>query len=395
MTTIDVTFSFSFHHIGGIDVKIIVSPDSFKGSLSATDAAKIMVDAIHEIDKKIETVLLPVADGGEGTLEPLINATNGKLECLQVHDPLGRTINAEYGVLGDGETCMIEMAKASGLTLLSPDERNPLVASTFGTGEFILHALNAGYRKFIIGIGGSATNDGGTGMLRALGMKFLDAQGQELAEGAQSLGNLSEIDASQFDPRIKASHFVIACDVDNPLVGPNGATAIFGPQKGATKEMVKEIDFNLQHLANLIEKETGIALHKRPGAGAAGGIGGAFLAFFPVELKPGIEVVMTAIDFARHLQSATFVLTGEGKSDIQTLSGKAPIGIAKESVKQHVPVALISGYVEESSKAQLANYFIQIASVVNEQVSSEESIANPEVHLKQRTHETVQKLINL
>ena len=375
-------------------MKIIVSPDSFKGSLSATDAAKIMADAIHEMDKKIETVLLPVADGGEGTLEPLINATNGKLECVKVQDPLGRTINAEYGILGDGETCMIEMAKASGLTLLSPDERNPLVASTFGTGQLILHALNAGYRKFVIGIGGSATNDGGTGMLRALGMKFLDAQGQELAEGAQSLKNLSKIDMSKFDPRIKLSQFVIACDVDNPLVGPNGATAIFGPQKGATEEVVKEIDLNLYHLANVIEKETRIALHQKPGAGAAGGIGGAFLAFFPVELKPGIEVVMKAIDFARHLQSASLVITGEGKSDVQTLSGKAPVGIAKEAAKQHVPVVLISGYVEESSRVQLAKYFTQIASVANEQVSSEESIANPAIYLKERTYETVQKLIN-
>ncbi|MGX9135895.1 glycerate kinase [Rummeliibacillus sp. JY-2-4R] len=376
-------------------MKIIVSPDSFKGSLSAIDAAKAMAEAIQKVDVKIETVLLPVADGGEGTLEPLVNATNGEINSVQVQDPLGRIITAEYGILGDGETCIIEMAKASGLTLLSQRERNPLITSTYGTGELILHALDAGYRKFVIGIGGSATNDGGTGMLAALGMKFLDANGNVLAKGAESLRDLVEIDSSKFDHRIKESQFIIACDVDNPLIGPNGATAIFGPQKGATCEMVKEIDFNLSHLADLIENITGIALHQMEGAGAAGGIGGAFLAFFPVQLKSGINVVMEAIDFKHHLQSASFVLTGEGKSDLQTLAGKAPIGIAKEAAKQQVPVALISGFIEEKSIAQLANYFIEIASVVNEQVSSKESIENASLHLKQRTYETVLRLLKL
>ena len=352
-----------------------------------------MAEAIHQVNQNIETIILPVADGGEGTLDSLVNATNGKIKKVLVHDPLGRIITAEYGILGDGETCIIEMAKASGLTLLSQEERNPFIASTYGTGELIRHALDTGYRKFVIGIGGSATNDGGTGMLAALGMKFLNATGHELAKGAKSLRNLAEIDSSEFDDRIKASQFIIACDVDNPLIGPNGATAIFGPQKGATCEMVKEIDFNLSHLADLIEKVTGIALHQMAGAGAAGGIGGAFLAFFPVKLKPGIDVVMEAIDFKRHLQSASLVLTGEGKSDLQTFSGKAPIGIAKEAAKQQVPVALISGYVEEKSKKQLANHFIEIACVVNEQVSSKQSLENAYFYLKQRTYETVKRLL--
>ena len=375
-------------------MKIIVSPDSYKGSLSAVDAAQAMAEAIHNVDGKIETILLPVADGGEGTLESLVNATNGEIKLVQVQDPLGRRISAEYGVLGDGETCMIEMAKASGLTLLSQDERNPLITSTYGTGQLILHALDTGYRKFVIGIGGSATNDGGTGMLRALGMKFLDAQENEIAEGAKSLQSLVKIDTSGFDERIKEAQFVIASDVDNPLVGPNGATVVFAPQKGATKEMIEVIDANLKHLADLIEKETGIALHQKVGAGAAGGIGGAFLAFFPVQLKPGIDVVMSAIEFQRHLHSASYVITGEGKSDLQTLSGKAPIGIAKEAAKQHVPVILISGCIEETSREKLANYFIEIASVTSEQVSIEESIENAAYHLKRRTFETLQRLIN-
>ena len=301
-------------------MKIVVSPDSFKGSLTATEAGQVIVRSIKEFDSKIETVLLPVADGGEGTLEPLISATEGKRVYVEVKDPLGRSIKAEYGILGDGETCVIEMAKASGLTLLLDHERNPLIASTFGTGELIRHALDEGYRKFVIGIGGSATNDGGTGMLRALGMKFRNEVGEEISQGAGSLQSLHEIDDTEFDVRIADSHFVIACDVDNPFIGSNGATAIFGPQKGVTPEQVVYIDKNLANLANKIESLTGIALHDRPGAGAAGGLGGAFLAFFPVTLKPGIEVVLEAINFHQQIEHADFIITGEGKSDLQPLA---------------------------------------------------------------------------
>lgn len=374
-------------------MKIVVSPDSFKGSLTAIDAAKAMVAAIHEIDPEIETVLLPVADGGEGTLEPLVEATNGQIISVKVQDPIGRLVEAEYGILGDGETCVIEMAKASGLTLLTNDERNPLIASTYGTGQLIRHALNAGFRKFIIGIGGSATNDGGTGMLNALGMRFLDVEGKELELGAEALSTLHKIDNSSFDERIKVSEFVIACDVDNPFVGTNGATTIFGPQKGVTPEMVQRIDHNLTILANKIEAMTGVALHDEPGAGAAGGLGGAFLAFFSVVLKPGIEVVMKAMDFHGEILGASLIITGEGKSDSQTLSGKAPIGIANAAKKLQIPVALISGYVDENSRAQLSEHFLAIVSVANETVTQQESIQNAAIHLRRRTFETVQQII--
>ncbi|TQR18290.1 glycerate kinase [Psychrobacillus soli] len=374
-------------------MKIVVSPDSFKGSLTAMEAAREIAAGIKEGNPIIETVLLPVADGGEGTLEPLIMATNGHTVQVDVLDPLGRPIRVEYGVLGDGETCVIEMAKASGLILLKDEEKNPLMASTFGTGELILHALDNGYKKFVVGIGGSATNDGGTGMLRALGMKFLDENGDELPEGAGALAELHTVDVMSFDKRIRESHFIIACDVDNPLIGPNGATAIFGPQKGVTTELVDELDQNLFHLANKIENVTGIALHRKPSAGAAGGLGGAFLAFFPVTLKPGIEVVMEAIDFKAQIKDADFIITGEGKSDVQTLSGKAPMGIANIGKEMEVPVILLSGFIEEASIPQLSPYFYKLASVVDSTISHGESMEKAGYYLRCRAKEMMQSII--
>lgn len=374
-------------------MKIVVSPDSFKGSLTATEAGQVIVRSIKEFDSTIETVLLPVADGGEGTLEPLISATEGKRVYVEVKDPLGRSIRAEYGILGDGKTCVIEMAKASGLTLLLDHERNPLTASTFGTGELIRHALDEGYRKFVIGIGGSATNDGGTGMLRALGMKFRNEVGEEISQGAGSLQSLHEIDDTEFDVRIADSHFVIACDVDNPFIGSNGATAIFGPQKGVTPEQVVYIDKNLANLANKIESLTGIALHDRPGAGAAGGLGGAFLAFFPVTLKPGIEVVLEAINFHQQIEHTDFIITGEGKSDLQTLAGKAPIGIAGVAKSKNIPVILISGFIAQDSMLALSTHFDLLVSVTDDSVSQQESIEKAEHYLGIRTTETMFKLL--
>lgn len=376
-------------------MKIIVSPDSFKSSLTATEAAQEMAASIKEIDVSIETVLLPVADGGEGTLESLLIATNGKKIIIDVQDPIGRLIQVEYGVLGDGETCVIEMAKASGLMLLKEHEKNPRIASTFGTGELIGHALDNGFHKFIVGIGGSATNDGGTGMLRALGMKFLDDAGEEIAQGAESLRELHKIDATNFDRRIAETNFIIACDVNNPFVGPNGATTIFGPQKGVTPELVEFLDQNLANLANKIEAITGISLHNQAGAGAAGGLGGAFLAFFPVELKPGIEVVMDAINFHQHIKKADYIITGEGKSDFQTISGKAPFGIANAAKEQGIPVILLSGFIEPESIPSLSSYFNELASVVDGAITQEESMKNAAYHLRIRTKEVMCKVLKI
>ncbi|HLG26305.1 MAG TPA: glycerate kinase, partial [Paenisporosarcina sp.] len=231
-------------------MKIVISPDSFKGSLSAVEVAQAMAAGIRAFDQSIETLIIPVADGGEGTLESLISATKGRTVSVVVQDPLEREIAADYGILGDEKTCVIEMAKASGLTLLHSDERNPLIATSYGTGELIKHALDAGFRKFIIGIGGSATNDGGAGMLKALGMKFQTHDGQDIDTGGGALSKLAHIDQTEFDPRIVDSEFIIACDVDNPFIGINGASHVFGPQKGATEHLVSILDQNLKTLAD-------------------------------------------------------------------------------------------------------------------------------------------------
>lgn len=374
-------------------MKIVISPDSFKGSLSALEAAQEMNEAIKEVNPSIETVLLPVADGGEGTLEALIAATKGSTLQSEVHDPLGRLIQVDYGVLGDGETCVIEVAKSSGITLLKEQEKNPLVANTFGTGELILHALNLGFKKFIIGLGGSATNDGGTGMLRALGMKFLRKNGEELSFEPQFLNGLYKIDDAAFDIRLKECHFIIATDVDNPFLGLNGATVVFGPQKGVTPDMCKVLEENLAHLANKIEEVTNISLHNLSGAGAAGGLGGAFLAFFPVHIKPGIEVVMEAINFQKEIEDADFIITGEGKSDHQTFSGKAPMGIATVAKKQGIPVILISGFIEPKSIPDLSMCFTQLVSIANPSISVEESIRKAAYYLRERTKETMKFLL--
>lgn len=374
-------------------MKIVISPDSYKGSLSATEVARVISKAIHEISPVVETVLLPVADGGEGTLEPLIIATKGRFIETTVQDPLGRQIDAVYGVLGDEKTCVIEMARASGLTLLTREERNPLKASTYGTGELIKHALDQGFRKFIVGIGGSATNDGGAGMLRALGVRFRNKLKEEIPAEGGALVNLAEVDISKMDERIQSSQFILACDVDNPLLGTNGATAIFGPQKGVTPQMKDQLESGLKSLADKIGDVTGISVHQTPGAGAAGGLGGAFLALFPVQLKSGIDVVMEAIQFEQHIEGADLIITGEGKTDKQTLSGKAPMGVALAANKRNIPVILISGFIEEDSKGALSTYFSELISIVNESVSFKESLNDPVHFLTVRTKETMKAIL--
>ena len=371
-------------------MKIIVAPDSFKGSLTAVQAAKAMEEGIHRYDPTINVKLLPAADGGEGTMNSLISATSGKITTHRVQDPLGRMIYADYGVLGDNETCVIEIAEASGLMLVTEHERDPLLTSSFGTGELIVHALDAGYRKFIIGLGGSSTNDAGTGMLTALGMKFLNRTGIELALGGGALGELSSIDCTLFDKRIAESTFIIASDVENPLVGSKGASYIFGPQKGATNETVKLLDENLLNFATIIEKITGIQLHNKTGAGAAGGAGGAFQAFFPSEMKRGIDVVLEAISFNEHIRDAELILTGEGKTDTQTFSGKTPFGIAEIAEREGKPIILISGLVAEETRELLKPLFTEVHTVVGGDVTVEESMNESFLYLKLKTNKVIQ-----
>ena len=374
-------------------MNIVLAPDSFKGSLSANQAAEAMAMGIHSFSKTIETVTIPVADGGEGTVESLVRSTNGQIVNHIVENPLGRPVEARYGVLGDKETCVIEIAEASGLTLLSNEERNPLAASSYGTGQLINHALDAGFRKFIIGLGGSATNDGGAGILQALGLALLDSDGHDIPKGGQGLRHLTHMDFSHFDPRIKEATFLIASDVDNPFIGPNGASAIFGPQKGATPEMVTQLDENLTHFANIVEKFLHISLHNLTGAGAAGGAGGAFSAFFPSKLKAGIDVVLEATSFQQISQRADLIITGEGKSDIQTLAGKTPFGISKVGLTIKKPVFLISGLVDEPSKTLLQPYFKEIHSLVDGKVSMDQSISDAANLLHRKTKQVIDSYI--
>lgn len=327
-------------------MKIIVAPDSFKGSLSASQVCWAIKKGIYRVIKDAQVIELPMADGGEGTMENLVCSTKGQKISVKVKDPLGRIIDAEYGVLGDRETVVIETAQASGLTLLKDHERNPLYTSSYGTGQLIKHALNKGYRKFIIGLGGSATNDGGMGMLKALGIKFYDESGQLLNEGGGYLTNLAYYDDSTFDPRIKESSFIIASDVTNPLCGPQGASMVYGPQKGATSEMIKILDKGLSNLAKVIYQQKGIDVRNIPGAGAAGGMGATFIAFFNATLRSGIDIVMEKIQFSQKLREGDLVITGEGKLDQQTLSGKVIVGVSRLAKKLQIPVIALCGTVK-------------------------------------------------
>lgn len=322
---------------------IVIAPDSFKESLSALEIANIVEQGFQSVFPEATFSKIPVADGGEGTLQAIVDAKNGRLVAVEVNDPLQRKVTAHYGLVDNDSVAIIEMATASGLTLLSIDERNPLITTTYGTGELISHALDHGARKIILAIGGSATNDGGTGMLQALGAQFLDQNQKSLAAGGAALQQLHTIDLSNFDTRIQECEFEIACDVDNPLVGERGASAIFGPQKGATEDNVATLDSALDHYADIITALFNEDHRFAHGAGAAGGMGFAALAFLKGQLKPGIRIVMDIVNLADAVKNADLVITGEGKIDRQTIFGKTPIGVAKTAKKFGKPVIGIAG----------------------------------------------------
>lgn len=324
-------------------MRILLAPDSFKGSISAIDLCTAMRKGIHAVDATAIVEAVPMADGGEGTVETLVQATDGELRQAQVSDPLGRPVIAQYGVLGDGRTAVIEMAQASGFALLHANERNPLVTTSRGTGELILHAVRAGFRSFVIGLGGSATNDGGAGMLSALGAKMLDSRGNLLSEGGAALTHLAKIELDELDKEVQQCQFVIASDVTNPLCGEHGASAVFGPQKGATVEMVAYLDAALARYGRMLEQLSGRDISSLPGSGAAGGMGAAFMAVFGVACKPGIEAVLEAVQFDKLLDKADLVITGEGRLDRQTLSGKVIAGICARAARHSVPVIALCG----------------------------------------------------
>ncbi|CAN7611636.1 glycerate kinase [Paenibacillus sp. LjRoot153] len=374
-------------------MKIVIAPDSFKGSLSSEEAAKAIRDGILRAMPAAETVLIPMADGGEGTVDSLVQATQGSKISVPVQGPLQEEVTGMYGVLGDGVTCVIEMASASGLVLIPTEHRNPMLATTYGTGQLIRHALDHGYRSFILALGGSATNDGGSGMLQALGLRLLDAEGSEIGAGGQALSHLIHIDASKWDERISESQFIIASDVTNPFIGPQGASYVFGPQKGATPEMVKALDGALTHWADLMAAHTGIAVHHLPGAGAAGGLGGAFQAFFPASTKRGIDVVIELTKLNEHLQDAHLVITGEGQSDAQTASGKAPMGIAQAAAKLGVPVIVLSGSVGQGIEKLYEYGMTSIHSIVNGPMTLQEAMSRTPELLAQKAEQVMRTFL--
>ncbi|MDE5054624.1 glycerate kinase [Niallia taxi] len=354
-------------------MKIVLAPDSFKESLSALQVAESIERGFKQVLPNAEYVKVPMADGGEGTVQSLVDATGGRIIKNTVTGPLGEAAEAFFGILGNEKTAVIEMAAASGLHLVPATKRNPLLTTTRGTGELIAAALDYNVNHIIIGIGGSATNDGGAGMARALGARFLNSDGQEIAEGGGALSDLAAIDLSRLDSRLADVKIEVACDVDNPLIGPKGASAIYGPQKGATPVIVNQLDENLAHYAAIIEKDLGVKIADVPGAGAAGGLGGGLLAFMQAKLSRGVDIVMEAAKLSDIIAGADLVITGEGKIDGQTIFGKTPIGVAKTAKKHGVPVIGIAGNVASDSDVVHEYGIDAIFSIVPGAVSLQEA----------------------
>ncbi len=332
--------------------KIVIAPDSFKGNLTSSQVADAMETGIRRVFPKVKCIKIPMADGGEGTVQSLVDAVGGRFVRKRVKGPDGAPVSARYGLLADNETAVIEMAEASGLTLVDKANRNPLTATTYGTGQLIMDAINKGAKKIIVGIGGSATVDGGCGMAQALGARFLDGHNQVISDlGAGGmLDTITSIDMSELDPRVKKTKFIIACDVNNPLYGKTGAAHVFGPQKGATPQMVKTLDANLKHLGNLINRDIGKDVRRMPGAGAAGGLGAGLVAFANAKLKSGIDIVVDATGLIGHMKGADLAITGEGRIDFQTAFGKTPAGVARAAKKHKVPVIAIGGAITDDAR---------------------------------------------
>lgn len=324
-------------------MKIVIAPDSYKESLSALEVATAIERGFREIWPEADYVKLPVADGGEGTVDAMIAATQGRLIHVDVTGPLGEQVNAFYGISGDEQCAFIEMAAASGLEQVPPAQRNPLKTTSWGTGELIRHALDNGVRHIIIGIGGSATNDGGAGMVQALGAKLLDRDDNPIAPGGGALETLARIDIRELDSRLADCHIEVACDVSNTLIGEKGASAVFGPQKGATKEMIARLDSGLEHYAQLIARDLDIQVLELAGGGAAGGMGAGLYAFCGAQLRQGIEIVTDALKLDEQIADADLVITGEGRIDSQTIHGKVPVGVARIAKRYNKPVIGIAG----------------------------------------------------
>jgi glycerate kinase len=356
--------------------KVVIAPDSFKESLSAMEVAEAIERGFRQIYPQVQYVKLPMADGGEGTVDSMVAATGGEIVRVEVTGPLGQSVSAFYGLLGEGETAVIEMAAASGLHLAPKGQRDPRITTSYGTGELILAALERGVKAIILGIGGSATNDGGAGMMQALGARLLDDQQQPLPPGGAALARLAQIDLSAVDPRLQQVSVTAACDVDNPLCGPHGASAVFGPQKGATPEMVTQLDSALNHFGRLLQQATGREVLNAPGAGAAGGMGAALLGMLNARLRPGIEIVIETLRLEEALRDADLVITGEGRLDSQSIHGKTPIGVARVAKHYGLPVIGIAGSLSKDYQVVHQHGIDAAFSVLDRVVTLEEALAD-------------------
>jgi len=365
-------------------MRIVIAPDSFKECLTAPEVAEALAKGVLKVYPKAEIQKIPVADGGEGTVEALVAATNGKKINTSVNDPLRRKIDSFYGLLGDGETAVIEMAAASGLDLLEEEEKNPWITSTYGTGELILHALDQNCKTIIIGIGGSATNDGGAGMAQALGAELLNDDGEQIGWGGGALESLDKINIDKMDPRIQDVKILVASDVTNPLTGPDGASNVYGPQKGANEEMVGALDENLKHYAHLIRRDLGKLIDQVAGAGAAGGMGAGLMSFLNAELRPGFDLVKDLVRLEEKIRYADLVITGEGKIDHQTQFGKTPFGVAQVAKKFRIPVIGMAGTVGDRSEELFDKGIDTIFSILDKPMTLQEALGQAALLLEKQ-----------
>lgn len=376
------------------DLVIVLAPDSFKESMTAKEACVAMERGIKKVNSNIQCIHVPMADGGEGTMQSLVDATGGEVYSLEVVGPLGNRVKAEYGILGNGEIGVLEMASASGIHLVSLEERNPLITTTYGTGELIKACLDRGVKKLLIGIGGSATNDGGVGVIQALGGRLLDKEGNELGFGGGELEKLDRIDLTNFDRRLKDVVIEVACDVSNPLCGENGASYIFGPQKGASVEMIKILDNNLKHYAKVIKEQFGKDVLEIAGAGAAGGLGAGLMVFLNGNLKKGIEIVIEYSGLEKKVKNCDMVWTGEGSIDFQTQYGKTPLGVATVAKKYNKPVVALAGRVGDDIDILYEKGIDSIFGIMRGVTTIDEALKNGKENIE-RTSENIARLMEM
>ena len=337
-------------------MKIIVAIDSFKGSLTSTEAGQAAIDCIQSLFPNCQTELIPIADGGEGMLAVMMSTTQGHIQSLEANNPCMEKITASYGISLDGQTAFIEMANISGLPLIKKTQQNPLETTTYGTGELIRDALEKGCQEIIVGIGGSATNDAGTGMLQALGFQFLDKNGNALGQGGKILGKIVHVCTKNVHKLLKTAHFIVACDVQNPFYGPNGAAAVYARQKGADDNMIEKLDQGMRYFSQVIQQTTGKDISPIPGSGAAGGMGGGMLAFFNAELRSGADLLLELSQFESKIENADLIITGEGRIDRQSLMGKIPGKILEIGKRKGIPVIAIAGCVEDKEVLKAAGF---------------------------------------